>query len=281
MEKLYTELTYFVYSKYLKKKKRLDVYLPPAYKEDGEPYVLVLMNDGQDAAKLQLSGRLDAWHQKYKDKPVVWVGIHADENRLHEYGVASTADYAGRGSKAGEYSSFIVEELLPFLRNAFWVGRLPAQTVFAGFSLGGLSAFDIVWHYPHLFGLIGAFSGSFWWRSKALDNGYTENDRIMHKILQESQKKPNLKFWFEVGTQDEMHDRNQNGIIDAIDDVRDLIHELEKHGYTSEDVKYVEVSGGRHNPETWGDQLLYFMEWVFAQQAQDVPLLEEKSTEKY
>jgi len=41
---------------------------------------------------------------------------------------------------------------------------------------------------------------------------------------------PGLKFFFECGTADETEDRNGNGIIDSIDDTKDLISALINKG---------------------------------------------------
>ncbi len=40
-----------------------------------------------------------------------------------------------------------------------------------------------------------------------------------------------MKFFFECGTLDEAGDRNNNGIIDSIDDTKDLISALVDKGY--------------------------------------------------
>src|SRR6185295_18081017 len=89
----------------------------------------------------------------------------------------------------------------------------------AGFSLGGLSAFDIGWSHPEWFQRIGVFSGSLWWRTRAYEDGYNETrHRIMHNVVRSSTYKKGLKFWFQAGTLDETADRNQNGVIDSIDD---------------------------------------------------------------
>ncbi len=264
----YTDLTYYLYSTYLKKTKRVDIYLPESYyQNDTEDYNLVLMNDGQEAPRLKLYETLRYLHGNCVIEDTVWVSIHADEERMLEYGVASQTDYANRGSKASAYNQFIIKELMPFLRQSFLVSISPAQNAFIGFSLGGLSAFDIVWNSPQLFGKVGIFSGSFWWRSKAIDNGYTDLDRIMHKVIRESQYKKGLKFWLEVGTLDEASDRNNSGIIDAIEDTLDIISELEEKGYTEDDIKYVEIQGGEHNPETWGKILPNFLLWAFPRQS--------------
>ena len=98
----------------------------------------------------------------------------------------------------------------------------------AGLSLGGLSAMDIGWNNPAVFSKIGVFSGALWWRQKSEEEGYTdENDRIIHNIIKGGTYKKDMTFWFEAGTNDENSDRNNNGIIDAIDDTLDLMQELE------------------------------------------------------
>jgi predicted alpha/beta superfamily hydrolase len=95
--------------------------------------------------------------------------------------------------------------------------------------LGGLSAVDLVGQHPYAFCRVGVFSGSFWWRKKAYDDGYDdENDRMMHVTIRRNSLKKGLKFWLQVGTNDETDDRNNNGVIDAIDDTLDIIYELKR-----------------------------------------------------
>ena len=53
----------------------------------------------------------------------------------------------------------------------------------------------------------------------------------MHKLIREGDYKPGLQFYFTTGSLDEKMDRNNNGIIDSIDDTLGLIEELEKKGY--------------------------------------------------
>jgi enterochelin esterase-like enzyme len=83
-------------------------------------------------------------------------------------------------------------------------------------------------------------------------------------MIKETTIKPELKFWLQTGTKDETADRNKNGIIDSIDDTVDLIKELEAKGYSRpEDIRYVEVVGGSHNPETWAKAMPKFLCWAF------------------
>jgi hypothetical protein len=74
--------------------------------------------------------------------------------------------------------------------------------------------------------------------------------------------KPWLKFFFETGTLDETADRNNNGVIDAIDDTISLIYELQMKGYNREnDIKYVELADGRHDVSTWAKAFPAFLIW--------------------
>ena len=161
------------------------------------------------------------------------------------------------------YTNFIIKELLPYLRRQYNLSTLPDENTIAGFSLGGLSALDIAWHHPDIFGKIGVFSGSFWWRSKAFHPDDPDADRIVHEMVANSTKREGLKFWLQTGTKDELADRNNNGIIDSIDDTLDLIRALKKLGYQEgKDIKYVEVIDGEHNPRTWGKVLPDFLQWL-------------------
>jgi enterochelin esterase-like enzyme len=122
---------------------------------------------------------------------------------------------------------------------------------------------DIVWNNPIEFSKVGVFSGSFWWRTKSQDDATfnEDTDRIMHKQVREGGTYPWLKYFFEVGTQDETADRNNNGIIDAIDDTVSLIDELKKKGHTNNDIKYLELQDGQHNVPTWARAFPDFLIW--------------------
>ncbi len=228
-----------------------------------EPLHLLLLNDGQEIENLKLTDTLENLYDRNCIKPVLIVAIHAGEERIQEYGIAGKPDYKKRGAKADLYTKFITAELLPEIHKATDIDTFES-TAFAGFSLGGLTAMDIAWNNPTLFDKVGAFSASFWWRSKDLAKGYTNDDRLMHSQLKDSEAKPALKFWLQTGTKDESADRNKNGIIDSIDDTIDIIIELEKKGYTRPaDIQYLEVVGGEHNTETWGKAMPKFLQWAF------------------
>ncbi|WP_316746980.1 alpha/beta hydrolase [Pedobacter gandavensis] len=262
----------------LKREVILDIFIPD-HLLGNETLNLLLLNDGQDAVGMAMEETLNVLYQKNKLEALVVVAIHAGENRIQEYGVAGMPDYLSRGSSAKTYNDFVMTELLPYLEKELKI-PINGKKGFAGCSLGGISAFDIVWNNPDYFDLCGVFSGAFWWRSKDLKEGYTDDDRIVHQMIRESKNKlrpgadsivepsPALKFWLMTGTEDETADRNRNGIIDSIDDTIDIIKELLKKGYQRpEHISYYEMVGGKHNVQTWSKALPAFLCWAFSRKS--------------
>jgi enterochelin esterase-like enzyme len=260
-----TRETDYIDAIHLGRSVRIDCYLPPGFKQNSQqPHRLLLFNDGQDMEAVGLLPVLSNLYAENFIYPVIIVGIHATGQRINEYGTACMPDYKGRGAKAIANTRFVLRELMPYLRSKFVLYDTPAMTGFAGFSLGGLSAFDIGWANPDIFGTIGVFSGALWWRYQPYTDDNPDGHRIMHEVVKSAPVNPGMRFWFEAGTLDEECDRNNNGVIDAIDDTIDLITLLEKKGYEMDkDICYVEVEGGRHDQVTWGQVLPDFLIWAF------------------
>ena len=255
-------------SVYLDRDVVIDCYLPSGNK-DVEGLPLLLINDGQDLPTMPFTDILDDLYARELIQPLFAVGIYCSTDRKNEYGTAQILDYKGRGAKAALYNQFVMEELLPFLRKEYEVASF-TEKMFAGFSLGGLCALDIVWNHPHEFTCAGIFSGSLWWRDKDQDDPEfdEDTDRIMHRQVREGAYHPWLRFFFEVGTQDETADRNNNGVIDSIDDTLSLIQILRDKGYSSEDaICYLELSNGRHDVPTWASAFPTFLTWAFKTQS--------------
>ena len=249
-------------SSFLDREVQLTVLLP--HSGEQKPYPVLWLNDGQDIPSVKLPEIISALYSADAIQQHYVVGIHADENRLQEYGTSYSADFKNRGARAGLFGEFVVNELMPYIRSEFSISRARSKNVFAGWSMGALSALDIVWNNPDLFSRVGVFSGSLWWRSRAYHRGYRDDKhRIIHQMIRHSEKREGLKFWFECGTRDETADRNKNGLIDSIDDTIDLIRELKLKGYTDNDIELVLVKDGEHNQETWSSILPWFLQWAF------------------
>ena len=260
--KLIIAETHILTSTLLKRDVALSIYFPPAKIAPGEMNLL-LINDGQDLGIMHFGNILSKLYSGGSIEPVFCVGISCGIDRKNEYGTAKYLDYKGRGNKSALYQQFIFEELLPFIRAGYPFHSFKEKS-FCGFSMGGLSALDTVWNHPQEFKNVGVFSGSLWWRLVDQDHpSFDENnDRIMHLQVRNGGYYPWLKFFFETGTKDEVADRNNNGIIDSIDDTISLIEELVEKGYNpGKDIYYVELNDGKHDVATWGKAFPEFLKW--------------------
>jgi enterochelin esterase-like enzyme len=248
-----------IYSDFLEREVLIDVYLP-AHSAGLENISLLLINDGQDLVKMNFAEILNL-SVAQGIEPIICIGIHCGPDRKMEYGTGCQPDYKGRGARAGLYTKFIFDELLPELRRVYTIASFKEKS-FAGFSLGGLSAIDIVWNHATEFTKTGVFSGSLWWRRKGYNDGYDdEKDRIMHLQIKKGIYRPWLKFFIQTGLLDETADRNNNGIIDSVEDAADLIAALKEKGYTDEQIVYLALEDGEHNVETWARALPEFLKW--------------------
>ncbi|ANE52883.1 alpha/beta hydrolase [Flavisolibacter tropicus] len=257
-------------SQFLQRDVTIDIYRPTTFSPN-DKLSLLLINDGQDLPKMPFAPLLNELLINGVIHPLFCIGIHAGEDRRMEYGTAKVLDFMQRGAKAELHAQFVLFELLPLLKETYHLqGNL--DMAYAGFSLGGLAAIDMVWNYPQLFSIAGVFSGSLWWRSKDLDQGYNEDtDRIMHQQVRMGKYHAGQRFYFTTGSQDETADRNNNGIIDSIDDTLGLIEELKKKGYTDKDIHYINYEDGRHDVETWARALPAFLEWGWGNKASRFP----------
>ncbi|HEU4904039.1 MAG TPA: alpha/beta hydrolase-fold protein [Flavisolibacter sp.] len=249
-------------SQWLKRYVIVDIYRPKHVASLSSLSLLVL-NDGQSLDEMPFAPMLNGLLQSNQIAPALCVGIHCNKDRIDEYGTAHALDFAGRGKKAKAYQQFIVDELLPFLHTQYAIEGF-RQKAIAGFSMGGLSAIDTSWNYPDVFATAGVFSGSLWWRSRDLGHGYDDDKhRIMHQVIRKGPHRRGGRFYFTTGSMDETSDRNDNGVIDSIDDTMDLIRELENLGYDRRhDIHYVNDEEGRHDIHTWGKALPHFLLWA-------------------
>lgn len=251
-----------VASSFLKRYVVVDFFLP---KDIPNPSALSLLviNDGQSLDEMPFAPLLNGLLSSGQIQPLLCVGLHCNKDRREEYGTANVLDYEGRGHKSDAHQQFIVKELLPFIHAEYALNGFNQKAI-AGFSLGGLSAIDTAWNCPDIFSTVGVFSGSLWWRTKELGDGYNDTtDRIIHQQIRKGNYVAGMRFYFATGSLDETADRNNNGIIDSIDDTLDLIKELVVKGYEEQkDICYVNYEDGRHDIPTWGKAMPAFLQWM-------------------
>lgn len=252
-----------LYSRHLQRKVALSIVNTPL-PEEKSGVSLLLLNDGQDLNQMRIVPIMDSLYKAEAIGPILIVAIHAGD-RMQEYGIADRPDFLKRGAKATHYNSFIDNELLPFIKKRSGIKKFKTVAI-AGWSLGGLSAFDIAWNNSDKIDKAGIFSGSFWWRDKdSNDSTYSdEKNKIILAKMRASRKKPPIQFWFLSGNLEETSDRDKDGIIDVQDDIEDLRLLMMERGLVSkENLPYTIDQLGKHDIPTWSRNMPDFLKWAF------------------
>lgn len=238
------------------------IYRSPGCDAKQEHAVLIAL-DGQTMPRWRLGETLAELSAAHQIVPTVVVAVPASRSRLDEYGTAGELDYHQRGKKAAAFQNYLLETVLPLVRERVALTSDPARTGIFGASMGGLGAFDLAWNRPDMFGVAGIFSGALWWRSDNSTPAAQQASRILHRRVRAARRGPALRLWFQAGTKDETADRDDNGVIDAIQDTTELMDALAARGYRrGADMHYEEVRGGEHNEATWARALPDFLRWA-------------------
>lgn len=256
------ETTDSIYSRHLQKHVQLTIISTPV-PDDKQTFNLLLLNDGQNIKQLRVKETLDSLYRKKELQPLVIVGITAMD-REDEYGIAGTPDFKKNGSAAGKYEDFLNNELYPFIKKMTGVRKFKTISI-AGCELGGVSAFNFAWEHADKIDKVGVFSGAFWLRDKDVtDPTYSDDkDRIVINKIRSSRKRPKLQYWFYAGGHEETTDRDKDGIIDVIDDTKDLISAMEAKTFlSSSDISYLEVATGKRDYNSWSAAFPQFLLWA-------------------
>lgn len=270
------------------------VYLPPDYAVSDARYPVLYANDGQDMDAVGLQDTLATLYAQHAIRPVIVVAVDMLKDRVSGYGLFDRArrrNVVGGsrigpiGTRAYDHSAWVVNELVPYV-DAHYRTQASAQgRTMLGWSLGALHAFCLGWQYPEVFGQVGAFSPSFWLAADRSDARAVQSTRLAQAMVSRSGVRKPVRFWFAVGGREETNDRNHNGVIDAVEDLQDLItgfnapdgtHQggLRDLGYTidmdyaahperKDDVAYDLFPDGEHNQATWKRMLPVFLGWAY------------------
>ena len=186
-------------SKQLHNQRAVNIFLPPDYDSHPErSYKVLYVNDGQDMPAVNMAETLATLITQHEIDPLIVVAIHATRDRLQEYGTAGISNARGLGKKARKYSFFMLDEVLPYINRRYRTLTGPINTAVMGWSLGGLMAFDLAWNHPDVFGAVGVFSGSFWWRTDDADTHKRQESRIMQRRVRDTDSPGQLRLWFQA-----------------------------------------------------------------------------------
>ncbi|WP_111982249.1 alpha/beta hydrolase [Dyella jiangningensis] len=276
---------------------KVTVYLPPGYADKeaaNTRYPVLYANDGQDMAAVGLRDTLAKLYTGHAIEPVIVVAVDMLADRASGYGLSDRArrrSVVGGsrigpiGSRAYEYSDWVATELVRYVDAHYRTRANASDRTVLGWSLGALNAFNLGWEYPDVFGRVGAFSPSFWLAADRSSPQAVESSRLAQAMVDRATARKPLRFWITVGGREETNDRNGNGVIDAVEDARDLVEGFRLPDGTEErglrglgyrvddehddrpspdaDVAFYVLADGEHNQATWKRMLPPFLVWAF------------------
>lgn len=243
------------------------VYLPGDYAlNPAQRYPVLYALDGQQLPQIDFQQTLNELVSSGQMEPTIVVAVYSTEGdlRREELGAGTSINFLGWGTSSDAFNRFMVDELVPKVNSAYRTLTGAQNTAVMGWSLGGLTSFYLAWQYPDSFGTVGAFSPSFWWRTEG-PAGQELQARVVPNLVRSSPLRPGLRVWMEAGTKELPYsDVDGNGVIDMLQDARDVRDLLLQKGYrANRDVVYVEVEGGVHELSTWQTVMPDFLKFSF------------------
>ena len=273
---------------------RVRVLLPAGYPAAAAgAYPVLYVNDGQDLEAVGLRETLARMTADGSLQPLIAVAIDMPPDRMAAYGLSDRAArhglvaqtrYGPVGAQAHAYSEWVAHTLVPIVDARYRTRASADARTMLGWSLGALNAFGIAWEYPELFQRVGAFSPSFWVSADRGSPRDIERTRLAQRLVESSPPRVGLRMFFAAGDKEETDDRDHDGTIDVLDDVRDLmaggnaagprLRGLAQQGvaidldYAAQaddaDAVLYRLPGGQHNQASWARMLPVFLRWAYA-----------------
>ncbi|HEV2764196.1 MAG TPA: alpha/beta hydrolase-fold protein [Pyrinomonadaceae bacterium] len=162
--------TFTINSKILNETRRVNVYLPPGYRESAETRLPVLyMPDGGMAEDfLHVAGLVQVSAGNGTMRPLLLVGVENTERRRDLTGPTGNEGdkkIAPRVGGSGAFRRFIRDELMPQVESRY---RTTDERAIVGESLAGLFVVETLLLEPDLFDTYVAIDPSLWWDGQRL-----------------------------------------------------------------------------------------------------------------
>lgn len=248
--------------------RRVDVWLPPGYRDDGtERYAVIYMHDGQNLFQPGMAFGGEEWgidetlSRLIAEKTVsgvIVVGIWNTPKRRLEYQPATFWQYLAEDSLkrkleaehggtplADGYLKFIVTELKPLIDQRYRTLPDRDHTFLMGSSMGGLISIYALAEYPEVFG--GAACLSTHW-PVSISFSDLRIGQAMCRYLEEALPTPGVhKIYFDYGT--ETLDARYEPFQQQVDAV------MHRRGYTPEKNWITrKFEGAPHNEKAWRER---------------------------
>jgi predicted alpha/beta superfamily hydrolase len=152
----------------LDRQRTLRIYVPASYQTSQRRYPVLYMHDGQNlfdaatsyAGEWGVDESLDALARTHGLEVIV-VGIdHGQDKRIGELSPWAHPKYGP--AEGPQYMDFVVQTVKPWVDEHYRTLSDRRNTAVMGSSLGSLLSHYAVHQYPHIFGMAGLFSPSYW-----------------------------------------------------------------------------------------------------------------------
>jgi predicted alpha/beta superfamily hydrolase len=162
--------TFTIQSNTLDETRRINIYLPPVYKDSADVRlpVLYMPDGGMGEDFLHVAGLVQVSTGNGTMRPFVLVGIENTQRRRDTTGptrVESDRKIAPQVGGSAAFRTFIRTELMPAVASRY---RTTNETAIMGESLAGLFVVETLFLEPDLFDTYIAFDPSLWWNEQAL-----------------------------------------------------------------------------------------------------------------
>ncbi len=226
--------------------KKVWVYLPESYKESRKSYPVIYMHDGQNLFDNVTSyvgeWKVDESLDSLAHAESIIIGIeHGGHKRIEELTPFSHEKYGG--GKADLYLEFLVEKLKPYVDEHYRTMPEQAYTGIFGSSLGGLISYYAALKYPDTFGMVGAFSPSFWFNPK------------IYELTEKAKLNDQIKFYFLAGTAESE---------EMVPDLKKMVSILEDKEIKPDHIKAAYIEGGTHSESTWSQHFPAAYLWLMS-----------------
>ena len=229
------------------------VALPPDYFTGSRRYPVLYLQDGQNLFDPETSFvKGSFWDvQTTADRligesaiePLIVVGIYnTGIERMEEY--TPMRDRKLGGGKGELYARLLIDELKPWVDQRYRTLHGPENTGVGGSSLGGLESLYIGLTWPQIFGRMAILSPSVWWAQGGI-----------LQYVRRTRPEPRPRIWLDMGLAE------GPAMIKKCDELHRL---LERRGWRDgKDMRYLRVSGGRHNEDAWAKRVDPFLRFLF------------------
>ena len=176
--------TFAVESVILKETRRINIYIPPGYREspDARLPVLYMPDGGMAEDFLHVAGLVQVSTGNRTMRPFLLVGIENTLRRRDLTGPTESEDdkkIAPQVGGSGAFRKFLRDELMPQVRARY---RTTDETAIVGESLAGLFVVETFLLEPDLFDTYIAFDPSLWWDGRKLVDGAGARLRARPKL---------------------------------------------------------------------------------------------------